>query len=374
MKIDKMKHLVFYIIFLSMFCGCNTENTKAGYKVYDIQKVQHADVSSFDSGDLHYIALEFNERCPIGYMDKIVLTDKYIFVKSDISLYRFSLEGKFLNNIGQYGESPSDVQGIFDFAIDEKQEIAFLWDMMGGKIVMYSFDNEFQHSIPYEGLVRNIEYNSNRIFLTFMNLGNELFKLQVMKTDGEVLYRSSNDIQYEFQDMFALPSVKNMHLLSKEKMLVRQNFNDTIYTYDQHQNNLSIRYVFDFENSKLPYQLLSSYELFNKEYENYAYLSDVSEANDYIYVDYVFHGKNKKVIIDKSNDQILTVQDPIGGITVKNGFHFFWPKWVSTEYLIDYIPADYIIRYKDKIKNEKLSELVELLDEESNPILILSKK
>lgn len=157
-------------------------------------------------------------------------------------------------------------------------------------------------------------------------------------------------------------------------MLVRQNFNDTIYTYDQHQNNLSIRYVFDFENSKLPYQLLSSYELFNKEYENYAYLSDVSETNDYIYVDYVFHGKNKKVIIDKSNDQILTVQDPIGGITVKNGFHFFWPKWVSTEYLIDYIPADYIIRYKDKIKNEKLSELVELLDEESNPILILSKK
>lgn len=59
---------------------------------------------------------------------------------------------------------------------------------------------------------------------------------------------------------------------------------------------------------------------------------------------------------------------------MKNGFHFFWPKWVSTEYLIDYIPADYIIRYKDKIKNEKLSELVELLDEESNPILILSKK
>ena len=99
-----------------------------------------------------------------------------------------------------------------------------------------------------------------------------------------------------------------------------------------------------------------------------------TETNDYIYVDYAFHGKNKKVIIDKSNDQILTVQDPIGGITVKNGFHFFWPKWVSTEYLIDYIPADYIIRYKDKIKNEKLSELVELLDEESNPILILSKK
>lgn len=35
-----------------------------------------------------------------------------------------------------------------------------------------------------------------------------------------------------------------------------------------------------------------------KENENYAYVSDVTETNNRIYVDFVFHGKSKKVIMD----------------------------------------------------------------------------
>lgn len=366
-----MKHFLFYILFLSMFCGCYTENTTSGYKIYDLQKVQYADTSSLDSKSLHYIALEFNERCPIGYMDKIVLTDKYIFIKSNDFLYRFSMDGKFMNSIGKYGGSPSDIQGIFDFAIDEKQEKALLLDMMGKKIAIYSFDNEFQYSIPYEGLVRNMEYSSDRILLTFMNLGSESLKLQVMKTDGEVLYRSPNDIHYEFQDMFAIPSIKNIQTINQEEILIRQNFNDTIYTYDPSTNRLNFRYIFAFGSSKLPYELLGSHERFEKENENYAYVSDVTETNNRIYVDFVFHGKSKKVIIDKSNDRIEESQDPDGGRIVEGGLHFFWPKWISSGYLIDYIPADYLVQNKDKIADKKLFELVNILNEESNPVLVL---
>ncbi|WP_456086615.1 6-bladed beta-propeller [Parabacteroides sp.] len=367
-----MKHLIFYIIFLFMFCGCYTENTTSGYKIYDLQKVQDTDKSSLDSGSLHYIALEFNEQCPIGYMDKVILTDTYIFIKSDDFLYRFSLDGKFLNSIGKYGESPSDIQGIFDFAIDEKQEKALLLDMMGKKIAIYSFDNEFQYSIPYEGLVRNMEYDNDRIFLTFMNLGNESPKLQVMNMGGEVSYRSPNDIHYKFQDMFALPSIKNIQPINQEEILIRQNFNDTIYTYARSTNGLNFRYIFEFGDSKLPYDLLGSHERFVKENENYAYLSDVTETKNRIYVDFVFHGKSKKVIIDKSKDKIYEVQNSDGGMIVEGGFHFFWPKWISSAgCLIDYIPADYMVQNKDKITDKKLIELVNILNEESNPVLIL---
>lgn len=45
--------------------------------------------------------------------------------------------------------------------------------------------------------------------------------------------------------------------------------------------------------------------------------------------------------------------------------------WISSGYLIDYIPADYLVQNKDKIADKKLFELVNILNEESNPVLVL---
>ena len=72
---------------------------------------------------IEYIALETNDKCLIGRVNKFDISENYIVIycyKSN-SIYLFNRTGRFICQVGQYGSGPGDFLGVDGLFIDEKK-------------------------------------------------------------------------------------------------------------------------------------------------------------------------------------------------------------------------------------------------------------
>jgi len=327
-----------------------------------------------ESKSLVYVPLQMTDKSQISSIDKVVICDSSIFVKSDNNLLQFDKEGKFIKTITPLGQGPKDVIQIFDFSVDTSRKLIYILDFSGGKISIYNFNNEFLSSFPIACVPRNMEVINSDILLTYINImGNDKFKTVALTPKGDTLATASNYMKYTPTGFFLLPSIKNMEVFDKN-MIIRQNFNDTIFNYNPQTKSFKAKYIFDFGGAKLPYDILGDEKKFNLNSSKYAYITDFTETNSYLYVNSTVYGKDAKYIFDKKMHRCFVPENRNKGRLVKNGYHNFWPEWYSNGYLIGYLsPTDLLIK-KSQIKNAKLLKIIDGLNEESNPILLLYKE
>lgn len=62
------------------------------------------------------------------------------------------------------------------------------------------------------------------------------------------------------------------------------------------------------------------------------------------------------------------------GLYIENGAHYFWPKYYTNETMIDFLPADYLMEKKEEITHPLLKSIVERMEEDSNPVLMLCRE
>lgn len=70
------------------------------------------------------VRLETTEESLVGVVDKVIVVDSCMYVLDKFktkSVKRFTLEGKYLNVIGQYGEGPEMQREVTDFCISENE-------------------------------------------------------------------------------------------------------------------------------------------------------------------------------------------------------------------------------------------------------------
>ena len=157
-------------------------------------------------------------------------------------------------------------------------------------------------------------------------------------------------------------------------LLVRQNFNDTIYTYRPEKDEVTLRYAFDFDDLKLSYELLRDLETFKRNEGSIAYIPDITETNKHVFVDMVVCKRKEKYIIDKNTKTFFRPQHLEKGLYIENGSHYFWPKYYTNETMIDFLPADYLMEKKEEITHPLLKSIVERMEEDSNPVLMLCRE
>lgn len=165
--------------------------------------------------------------------------------------------------------------------------------------------------------------------------GVEKDKLIVYDSGGKKLARFNNDINYELQDFYMYPDVKTIQVLNND-VIFRQSFNDTIYTYHTQEQSLDKRFVFNFENLHLPYDILAGYEQFSSQYKNYCFIQDITESNDFIFIDLSNCGKSEKYVMSKSEEVAYKVDNNDAGLFIQAGRHYFWPLWQYSGKLMDH--------------------------------------
>lgn len=258
------------IIVISLLSACsspirNKENAFI-YSYADLKEHSTTVVYSSEllTSPLEYVELETTDNSLVGYIERIVVNDSLIYIKSDGSIHLFDRNGNFRNSIGRVGQGPKEVISIFDFAVDAENQEVYILDLQGQKINVYKNDNTYLRSIPCkeEGIFRHAEMYKGEICLTYMNLmGNEVYKFRSMDKEGKTRCTSANDVKFESLQPFAVSDCKTMQQAGNG-LLIRQNFNDTIYTYLPEKHEVTVRYAFDFGHLKLSYEWLRDLDTF----------------------------------------------------------------------------------------------------------------
>lgn len=365
----------YYLLFLVtiLVTSCHSHSNQSNISLKDL----HNSNQKFDIENLFefsYIPLEYNSNCPIINIDKAIVTDGTIFIKSDNSIYRFSLTGDFISQIGTFGQGPGEYLSVMDIAINETSKNVYVVDINQKKILIYNYDSNYIGDIPLERWISHIESADNQILLSTMNTtGVEIDKLIACDSNGKELARFNNDVKYELQDFYMYPEVKTIQTLNND-IIFRQPFNDTIYTYNPQKQLLEKRYVFNFGSLHMPYDILAGYDQFTSQSNNYCFIDDITESNDFIFVDLSNCGNSEKYVINKSEVITYRVDNNNAGLFIKESGHYFWPLWLYSGTLISFLNADELIERSNQVKNPVLTKIISSLNEESNPILVICKR
>ena len=150
------KYLLLSIVFSLFLCGC----TQKQNEVKNLSGMETIPITDFETyngrfsefaEDVEMIPLEFTDKSILGGIRKVVLSEDFIFVQDKSNrggIYTFDRNGKFLYRIGNQGQGPEECLALFDFSINEKDKLIYLLDQPRGKILVFTFDNQFVKSIP----------------------------------------------------------------------------------------------------------------------------------------------------------------------------------------------------------------------------------
>ena len=241
--------------------------------------------------DLKYVPLETTSDCLIGHLDKVEISDDGIFaLDSRIAkvVYRFSKDGKFINQIGQRGEGPGEYFQPDDMSIDPNTGDIAILDQM--KVLIYKPDNTYLRNIKLPDYAYKIGWYDNR-FVTFNRGDDELILLDE---------KEGKHIGAFFQ---SLPDEKRMVLeypfqrYENKEFLYFTNLDYTIYRISEENVLPHVRFVFDqrmFTDKDIK-------SLQSSSIDDFVWIIYYSENPSHIYMIYKYKQVPYMVIYDKLN-------------------------------------------------------------------------
>lgn len=350
-----------------------------------IREIKNVPLSEIAT-NIQYIPMETNIKCLLGQSPRIQITDHYIFISTDMEhLYRFSRNGKFLNEIGRVGRGPGEYVKIINYIIDEKNENIYVNDSpFGKKIICYNFEGKYlqKFKLDMNSMVIEFFYNDimfHNMYYTHREIGKQTTEIGIYNKRGDIikLFSSTSDplkkygisiipaIGYTFQNVFHYKAP----------------FCDTLYSI----SNLKIKspeYFFDMGKAGRP---IDADELKNRKIQNTVAIMDICETPRFLLFTCTGEKNRQNILYNKTDRSVSNVtwrntagfeEDISGGLP-------FWPYLYSDsgneKLLVDFVlPQDLIAHMQTEYSKEKssssiqtktLKEMCDKMSESDNLIL-----
>lgn len=424
----RMSHWSFQTLLLIciFIAGCRQNSMDKRNDIPVVEVIQnlgkyHALPLSEFVSELEYIPLETNNNCLLaeGNIDLIV-TSMHIFVRGEKYCYVFDRNGRFLSQIGSIGQGPGEYSHLTGFSVDEKKQSLYLKSFR--TLLEYSWDGVFRQSINlpediHEDTPNDIFFVRDNLFIGhFRNhKGNLRHNFVLFAPSTGVIKLFDNYVQFNRSREMATWTERAMKPYKiREDVYVKELANDTLFCLSR-QNELVPQFVFDIgEYTITKEKKESQVNIINGIYNEEIILP----ATDYLPMigtqEHVFfsfrantlsgkHSFPKDIDVPKNWDWHVVAgiydavnkttrlldTDPFthmdGMINDLDGGLSFWPKYYSSdnelidiwravdmkEYLTDAYFATHEI--KDPKAHQKLKELLQKLDEEDNPVIVVGK-
>lgn len=340
------------------------------------------------ASDIEYVKLEFTKKSSINQLKVIFITDKYIFINSNGLPYvmQFNRDGKFIRQVGTLGRGPGEYSYCRTFTVDEKNELVLIFDNWTYKIVCYNFDGEFKKVIEtHNDLIRNLTVANNGEIICQsapIRIQPTYFMLLSLNEKGDTIFSKKSWYFKNFKgNYFGGPD--NM-FIRNDSIFVREYFNDTIYLY----NNKSLEpyYILQWDKYKDPaifsFQNLGIKRILDNNSKVFQ-LEVIQASSQYLYLYYQFQYKNYLGRFDKLTREVefteqkqgCLINDFDGGLSVNPSFNM-GSKWIAeipADSLLSTLTPEFFATSKAKYpeKKERLKKLVEELDENDNPVVMI---
>ena len=142
----------YFLLLFVRLIGCSSpmENSNQNLKEIDVplRRDNHEIKMSVFVDSISYIPLETNDKCLIGSVGKIVVTENnYYIIDKNItcSILCFDKLGKFVRKIGERGVAPGQYVEITD--VNVYKDRVYLWDCSMGKLFVYSANGHLEQEV-----------------------------------------------------------------------------------------------------------------------------------------------------------------------------------------------------------------------------------
>ena len=417
------RYFIFFIYFLS---SCNTNTTtnidKNGIlriNLIEAEKRAYLNASEVISS-LEYVALETSPQCLIGDVVHVSVSENFILAFSNSNCLLFSRKGQFIRSIGQRGSGPQDfTDNWYSVKIDEQSDMIYL--LSSYEICAYRISGQFVKKLKYlefqkrndiTSFLCNITHWKENLFCANMdlNIGKEPYRCIIFSLDGEIVKLFPNNIFFDNgKSGKALRSTENSDAniyLHNEQLYFREYLCDTLFHITNELDFLP-EIIFDLPGYKKPTDMRGEFGAPSSEYT----IRRIYEVRNFLLLEEGKIGsKYHRSLYDKNKNQLFSFEsDPL--LKRELGHHLpdritttraislnglrndidgglpFDPHRLSniqndnqmiciyqSHFLKEKLTDEHFKRYtiQDQKAHEKLKKLLEDLDWEDNPVIMIA--
>lgn len=390
----KLKSLILFVL----FCSCKhvqekqveneTPHVKQDFYSLDIRSAidtqKEAKLSSLAS-ELHYVPLETNPACLIAKVKQIRIIRNYIFVLDKKALYKFDLNGKFIQQIGAFGKGPGEYGMVFRYATVEALNELILYCYPGGANNVYDIETgmykrRFRTGLDTYGMT---EFPNGKI--TYLTTNSPFYSdipaSKQPKINNELVVCSPEG---EYLD--SIPDSRPAKKGNMGSWSIHYKANSSLYYMDSFQDTLSVLseafqkkpYLsFGLNNSLKGYEVKLERLIGEVQFPDLLIANKVLETSTHFFIE-IQHGIGLYVepeisnfIYNKSTHQLInctTITNDIdGGLPL-------WPKYNYNDSIL--VASQNAYEVIDQLKSStsgKVNSTLSDLDANDNPVLVFAK-
>ncbi len=388
---------ILIILCFVVLIGCNqsiNESKLANTVSYEIEVPleQIGDDSFIESAEYIFLAQEYL----IGKIGRILFFENVIYIHDEMTdrLVAFSRNGKYLFKIDKKGKGPMEYLKLTDFTIDEDRRFILIYDSYGHKLLKFSIDeHKFVEEQTIDFHPTAFAWNENALFfynpytINYPTENKYHYSLIVMSDELKNEKRYFK-ISKNLGSFMSNPNRKGffygkgLYFLNRFGNVVYSLTKDSIYPHFEinFQNNEDFDSALDDAISKGTRDT-DRYNQCASEIQNYC------ENEDLITFNYKRNSKLYSVIFSKQKKEIVyhSFSHAVTSLSLNrdNIPVFIFPSYANENYFISELPfkllslllnnKKFIESMDEKITDKDLINKFKKFDENSNPVLILSK-
>ncbi|MFC4873861.1 6-bladed beta-propeller [Negadavirga shengliensis] len=372
-----------YAVLISLSCNSQFKpKLEQEVEVIEAQKRSILKFSSFVER-IEYFVLP--DDLPIRYIDKVMANDELYFLCDFYFSMGVVILDKNFEHIGtvkNFGEGPKEYPYIRDVTINNDLNTIDILSLT--KILRFDFNGDFLEEFRIPIQFTNFQHLKKDDYMIYIpsyfteGLANE-------ELSGFVLFNWDSGknlitpvIPQHYKN--GLPAVTDNNILSKwnNDCFFSMTYSDTIYCLNE-DNHIKRKYVLDFGKGQFPVELLSKYNVPDKQYEERIKPYSFQRANLYAsdkYIITTYIDKNGFSPIIYNRDTKLSLYGTISVNDIDHGSDKIVPKLLKNNVLYSFYESDILLSYYEyhiekltEVDNE-FTKLVRGLDKESSPLVI----
>ncbi len=341
--------------------------------------------------DIEYIRPEY----PASLVDMIFdvnLDDNHLLLQVRDRLYCYSRQGKFLREIGRKGQGPKEHLGVRSSTL--YNGIVAINSNYRKEILRYDIQGNYLGQSPVSGNVYKISMLDTNRVVTHLQHGTlmddpNLFVTGLLNSRGDTIQLIKTESYYPI-GVAQSPSTWNY----ADTVRVFTCINDTVYSVSR--DTIAPKYILNLGKFKVSKEAFADIRVLSEERNKYIYTTSYGETSQYLLMMFPYDGKRWMAVYDKSTGKMSSWNRKADEINrhgfieggewendIDGGTGLTFLKQVGKNYLTANILPDELRTqfYKNKIsvdvkypeKQKALEKLIESLDDDENPVVVLYK-
>lgn len=361
-----MNEIYKYIIIL-LLVSCSSQNREKDIIKIDVHKINEVK-HSFES----YKSLTLDNQVLIASIDKLKIVGDKLFIldKKNNIVNIYDLEGNLLNTINRYGQGPEEYTNIADIEVSDTCIYVLSHELR--KLLVYNFDGHFVDNIQLDYNYINLSLLGKEDIVFYSSgSNNSMYNLRILSLKNKTLKGEFSPFKYSWS--YSLNNNPFKQTISNDTILVSMSLDNNIYKLSD--NSFTPVIELDFNTvDQIPSDIaeMNFDEVHNmimtKSFVNS--LNLVYNIGCKYYFLYILGGRHYMSTFNcesKSTTTCIMEYDEDGDFP----FIFAHPLIIHNGYLISYLSADVILKFKKEFPSNKNND--KLLKEEDNPVLFFHK-